>query len=152
MGRRRENEAAVGCGCLIGIVILLLMWKIIVAGIGIILCSAIAIAAAIGAAYGIGLSSYYFLLAIRENLFVRTNNIEDDAYINYFDFHGDGFRNVWKTCSQAVSKTFSGAKEWIQYSSPGCFMSIMWVIFNCSKLAIVFIVAAICFTASLFDP
>ncbi len=140
--RRKSDEEAEAIGYLIAGIIMLAGIAIVVAGAVAIL----AVAAVVGAVYGFGIATEQFLSLIKEKLFERSKTIEDDSYVNYFDLHGDGLKNVLSICSLAFSKTFSAATKMDSFSAAGWFITAIRTIFKYGT------VVAVCIVCAVYTP
>lgn len=79
-------------------------------------------------------------------MFERFKTIEDDSYVNYFDLHGDGLKNVLNIFSLAFSKTFSAATKMDSFSASGWFITAIRTIFKYGT------VIAVCIVCAVYTP
>ncbi len=108
MSSNSSEEAAGGCiGSLLGVAIALYILYVIVCFTVLIASIVLSVTAVIGLIWGICRSTYNFCLSIKENLFARSGYIEDNSYLSFFDFRGDGFRNIWQVCKESYRKNMS---------------------------------------------
>ena len=85
-----SEEAAGGCiGYLLGIAIVLYIVYVIVCCTILIATIVLSITAVIGLLWGVCRSTYNFGLSLKENLFARSGQIEENSYVSFFDFSGD---------------------------------------------------------------
>lgn len=94
-----DDDAAKGLGYLIGVAIVLYVVYVIVCFTVLIAAVVLGIAAAIGLIWGICRSTYNFIISVKTNLFARSGRVVDNAYISFFYFNGDGFRNIGRVCA-----------------------------------------------------
>lgn len=103
-----DDLSDAGCGgCilyLLGIVIIIYITYVVICCAILITVVAIAMIATIGLLWGICRSTYNFCLALKGNLFTRSGQIEKNSYVNFFDFSGDGFRNLAWTCKETYER------------------------------------------------
>lgn len=93
------EDAAAGCvGYLIGIAIVLYVVYVIVCFTALMAAVVLGIAAVIGLIWGICRSTYNFIASLKANLLARSGQIVDNAYVSFFYFSGDGFRNIGRVC------------------------------------------------------
>ncbi len=124
------EEAVGGCiGYVLGIAIVLYIVYVIVCFAALVAAVVLGVTAIVGLLWGICRSTYNFSLALKGNLFARSGLVEENAYVSFFDFRGDGFRNIWRVCGETYrrnARDLVGSRE----SSSGCFAIAMRLVFK----------------------
>ncbi len=124
------EEAAGGCiGYIIGIAIVLYIVYVIVCFTALIAAVVLSATAVIGLLWGICRSTYNFSLALKENLFARSGQIEDNSYVSFFDFSGDGFRNIGRVCKETYARNMRDLFQQ-RGGSSGCAAAVMRFVFK----------------------
>lgn len=124
------EEAVGGCiGYVLGIAIVLYIVYVIVCFAALVAAVVLGAAAVIGLLWGICRSTYNFCVALKENLFARSGMVEENAYVSFFDFRGDGFRNIWRVCGETYARN---ARDLVGGggASSGCFAVALRIVFK----------------------
>lgn len=124
------EEAAGGClGYILGIAIVLYVIYVIVCFTALVAALVLGASAVIGLVWGVLRSTYNFSLAIKSNLFSRSEKVEDNAFVSFFDFSGDGFRNIGLVCRETFARNFRDLSS-RRVNSSGCFSIAIRLVFK----------------------
>lgn len=124
------EETAGGCiGYIIGIAIVLYIVYVIVCFTALIAAAVLGLAAVIGLLWGVCRSTYNFCVALKENLFTRSGQIVDNSYVSFFDFSGDGFRNIGRVCKKTYARNMRDLFHQ-RGASSGCFATVTRFVFK----------------------
>ena len=100
MSDSAEDAAGSCLGYILGIALVLYIVYVIVCFTALIAAAVLGVAAVIGLLWGVCRSTYNFCVALKENLFARSGQIVDNSYVSFFDFSGEGFRNIGRVCKE----------------------------------------------------
>ena len=124
------EDAAGGCiGYIIGIAIVLYIVYVIVCFTALIAAIVLGSAAIMGLLWGICRSTYNFSLALKEGLFARSGQIEENSYVSFFDLRGDGFRNIGQVCKDTFARNMQDLVRGGDGES-GYVAAVTWFVFK----------------------
>lgn len=129
MSDSAEDAAGSCLAYVIGIAIVLYIVYVIVCFTALIAAVVLGTTAVIGLIWGICRSTYNFGIALKGNLFARSGQIEENSYVSFFDFSGDGFRNIGRVCRETYARNMRDLFQQGGRSS-GCIGAVSHFVFK----------------------